>query len=157
MSELDADVVAVTCPECGAPAQVRAGRRASGDFCPSCDYPLFWARPQAPDAGAGPTDDARRRAPGASGSALAATLACPECAELNVPTAERCVRCGADLTPPPPAPEPPPPPPAEVVYVEQRVEVPVPCDHLPTWLVVLLTAMVTVPLTLLLLWLFWRS
>lgn len=152
MTDLDPDLVSVTCPECGATASVRAGRRTASDFCPSCDYPLFWARPQVAEAAPDQTDDARWRAPGVSGASSTASLACPECAELNVPTATHCVRCGAAMTPPPPPPEPPPPPPVVVVQAPPE-RILVPCSHLPTWLVVLLTALVTIPLTLLVVWL----
>jgi hypothetical protein len=150
VTELDSGGVEVTCPECGALATVRAGRRTAGDFCPSCDYPLFWARPQAVTGPAVRTDDALRRAPGASGSLVPTSLACPECAELNLPSAVVCVRCGAPMTPPPPPPEPPPP--APVVVVHAPPPPPEPCGHPPTWLVVLITAAVTVLLTLWVVW-----
>lgn len=152
MTDLDPDLMSVTCPECGATSSVRAGRRMASDFCPACDYPLFWARPQSVSAGDTMTDDARRRAPGASGSAVTASLHCPRCAELNLPSAVECVRCGAPMNPPPEPPEPPPPPPVVVVQAPPE-RILVPCGHPRTWLVVLLTALVTIPLTLLVVWL----
>ena len=33
----------VTCPECGTHSDIMSGRRDSGDFCRSCDFPLFWS------------------------------------------------------------------------------------------------------------------
>jgi hypothetical protein len=149
VTEIDPGLAEITCPECGATATVGTGRRTAGDFCPSCDYPLFWARPRAIHGPETRVDDALRRAPGASGAVLPSSLACPECAELNVPSAVRCVRCGALMQPPPPVPEPPPP--APVVVVQPPLP-PEPCGHPPTWLVVLLTCAVVVPLTLLLVW-----
>lgn len=153
MTDLDAtrDDLVVTCPECGSIAHVRAGQRLASDFCPTCDYPLFWARPTAAAADAQDSPDARWRAPGASGTAAVSTLGCPACAELNLPTALTCVRCGASMTPPPPAIEPPPPAPAPVVFV-QAPPAPVACTHWDTWWVVAVTATVTAAVTLLLVW-----
>src|SRR6478735_4787900 len=106
------DSLVLACPECGTVSAVHADRRLASDFCPTCDYPLFWARPSSgAGLGDGSSDDALRRAPGASGNALSATLACPACAELNVPGARNCVRCGSLMDPPPPPPEPPLPEP----------------------------------------------
>ena len=52
MTDVDASrgTLQVTCPECGAVAHVQAGARLASDFCPQCDYPLFWARPSAAPA-----------------------------------------------------------------------------------------------------------
>jgi predicted RNA-binding Zn-ribbon protein involved in translation (DUF1610 family) len=145
------DDLDVTCPECGTVTRVRADRRLASDFCPTCDYPLFWARPSSSAVPDEEGDDARWRAPGASGALAASTLACPACSELNVPTAVRCVRCGSSMTPPPPPVEPPPPAPAPLVIVRQAP--PEPCGHPDTWMVITLTAVVTATLTLLLVWL----
>ena len=131
---------------------VRSGARLASDFCPQCDYPLFWARPSSAPLTDEETDDARWRAPGASGSALSATLACPVCAELNTPVAVTCVRCGSSMTPPPPVASPAPPP-APVVVVQAPPQL-IPCNHPDTWWVVVLTAAATAALTLLLVWLF---
>jgi hypothetical protein len=145
------DPITVTCPECGTVCYLRAGTRLASDFCPSCDYPVFWARPSGPAPVAGSGDDSLRRAPGASGAAAVATIACPVCAELNLPTALTCVRCGSSMTPPPPPPTPPLPEPAPVVVVQQAP--PIPCGHPNTWLLVLTTAIASVGLTLLVVWL----
>ena len=147
------DSVSMACPECGTVSVVHADRRLASDFCPSCDYPLFWARPSsvAPVADDG-SDDALRRAPGASGSVLATSVACPVCAELNQPRATHCARCGADMDPPPP-PLPAPPPAPEPVVIVQPAPPPEPCGHPRTWVVVLATALATVALTLLVVWL----
>jgi len=146
-----ADAFTVTCPECGTVCYLRNGTRLASDFCPGCDYPMFWARPSTAAAVADTGDDALRRAPGASGAAAVATLACPACHELNLPTVAHCVRCGASMTPPPAPPVPPLPEPAPVVVVQAPPVVR--CDHLPTWLVVLVTATASVGLTLLAVWL----
>ena len=50
------DSIVLACPECGTVSTVHADRRLATDFCPTCDYPLFWARPSS---GAGV--DRRRR------------------------------------------------------------------------------------------------
>ena len=145
--------IVIPCPECGTPSAIHTDQRLATDFCPTCDYPLFWARPSVAPAGVeGRTDDALRRAPGASGTATPATLACPVCNELNLPNAAVCVRCGADMNPPPPPPPPPPPAPQPVIIV-QPPPPPEPCGHPRTWVVVLVTALVVVPLTLLVVWL----
>ena len=33
----------LTCPECGQVTTLETVRRAADEFCPHCDYPLFWA------------------------------------------------------------------------------------------------------------------
>ena len=48
------------CPECGTVSTVHADRRLATDFCPTCDYPLFWARPSVAAAG---VDGPHRRRP----------------------------------------------------------------------------------------------
>lgn len=84
--------VTIVCPECGTASAVALARRDADDFCPTCDYPLFWARPQdrtvPPQDG---PDDARRRSPGASGALLLATVPCPVCEEPE-PAVGRGVR-----------------------------------------------------------------
>lgn len=112
----------VTCPECGTHSDIMSGRRDAGDFCPSCDFPLFWTS-TAISVRAGDEDSstAMRRLPGTSGKGLSYSVPCPTCGELNVPTAWVCLRCAGSMTPPPPpvprpvpqpvpapAPEPPP-------------------------------------------------
>ena len=114
--------VAINCPECGAAGSVDPTRRDAGDFCAHCDFPLFWAKDRVSigepsEAG----EDALRRLPGALGRVVIASVPCPHCNELNLPTATYCVRCGLSMqllpAPPPPpapvvlpAPTPPPPP-----------------------------------------------
>ena len=145
------DSIVLACPECGTVSTVHADRRLATDFCPTCDYPLFWARPSAgADVGDGPSDDALRRAPGASGNAVDATLACPACNELNVSKAVVCVRCGSPMDPPPPPPPPPLPVPAPVIIMQPAPIVM--CDHPPTRLIITLTAIVSVGLTILAVW-----
>lgn len=123
----------IVCPECGTPSPVTLSHRDARDFCPRCDYPLFWARPQdrAGDEQDG-ADDARWRSPGASGALLLATVPCPACAELNLPSAVTCIRCGADMTPPPPPPPVPVPMPVPVV-VAPPPPPPAPRVRFPWW------------------------
>ncbi len=104
----------VHCPSCGQAAMVTVNRRDSADFCPGCDFPLFWA--QARVLRGDETESAAeslRRLPGTEGRTTIASLSCPHCAEHNTVTAVTCVRCGLPLhpvAPPPPAPEPVPEP-----------------------------------------------
>jgi len=122
----DRATVSLTCPECGASGVVDPSRRDAVDFCPSCDFPLFWAREQVvigeqSDAG----DDSLRRLPGALGRQVIASVPCPHCSEPNLPSATVCVRCGLSMTvveqpPPPPPPAPAPPPAPEPVVVEEE-------------------------------------
>ncbi len=134
--------VAIVCPECGAPSTVSLARRDAGDFCPICDYPMFWARPQdRKGAAQDGVDDARWRSPGASGASLIATVPCPACQELNVPSAVVCVRCGADMNPPPP-PEPEPVPLPEIAPAPQEIREPEPAEPFPWWWFAAVIAMV---------------
>ncbi|WP_448071453.1 hypothetical protein [Georgenia yuyongxinii] len=122
----------LACPECGTVTTVNLARRSATDFCPSCDYPLFWARPGQPVAVATAGEDARRRLPGASGSTVLATAPCPSCAELNLPSAALCVRCGSSMAPPlPPVPVPLPMP-EPVVEVASPPPLPEPV-RFPWW------------------------
>lgn len=122
---LEGHPVSITCPECGAPATFDPTRRDATDFCMHCDFPLFWSRERIPvgeaaDAG----EDALRRLPGALGRVVIASVPCPHCNELNLPSAVYCARCDLAMqySPPPPpppvavqlpAPEPPMLPPEE--------------------------------------------
>lgn len=130
------------CPDCGAVVTTSPGRRSAGDFCPQCDFPMFWARPSdlvQPVAG---SDDAQRRLPGVDGTRAPTQVSCPSCAELNPPDAAICLRCAQPmvLATPAPAVEPPAPlVPAPVVVVEEIVK----CEHWPAWHVALLSALVT--------------
>ncbi len=103
----------VACPECGQPAMVTLNRRQSADFCVRCDFPLFWTPSDLLLADGG-TGDSLRRLPGAEGRQQLGSATCPTCAELNLITAEICVRCGGlmrlPLAAPVAAPAPPPPP-----------------------------------------------
>jgi hypothetical protein len=115
----------VTCPECGTSATVALNRRDARDFCPNCDFPLFWT-PTAVvrDMLGEASQDALRRLPGTLGRATVASQRCPHCAEPNALSAQVCVRCGRSMqieAPPPPAvPVYVPPPPPEPVYVEPK-------------------------------------
>ncbi len=147
------DSIVIACPECGTVSTVHADRRLATDFCPTCDYPLFWARPSASAVDDARSSDALRRAPGASGNATTETLGCPSCGELNKVTAVTCVRCGSPMDPPPPPPPPPLPEPAPAPVIIYQTAPAEPCGHPRTWLVVLCTALATVALTLLVVWL----
>ncbi|MEQ8437415.1 MAG: zinc ribbon domain-containing protein [Ilumatobacter fluminis] len=114
----------IVCPECGHESSFVAIRRSADEFCPQCDFPLFWAPSAVPMATPGSTNMATlRRLPGAGGRQRVGSKVCPECGELSPLTETHCIRCGADLDPKPePAPEPepirevvvpPPPPPPE--------------------------------------------
>lgn len=115
----------IVCPECGHQSSFVAIRRSADEFCPQCDYPLFWAPTAVPMATPGSTNLATlRRLPGAGGRQRVGSKVCPECGELSPLTETHCIRCGADLDPKPepePEPEPirdvvvppPPPPPPE--------------------------------------------
>ena len=125
----------LACPECGTLTEVTLSRRDATDFCPACDYPMFWARPSDVTGSASVTgDDARRRSPGASGESALATVPCPHCAELNLPGAWLCVRCDGSMIPEPPPPPPPvlmPQPAPEPLVVKD----PVPAEPFPVlWL-----------------------
>ncbi len=122
----DPSAQSVTCPECGAVQQVHLNRREAVDFCRRCDFPLFWV-PARVDRGWQPeaSGESLRRLPGTAGANRLASAACPHCAELNLVTAEVCIRCGqamrlAPPPPPPPAPVAPPPPPPEPVAEPER-------------------------------------
>ena len=55
----------IVCPECGLVTSLNAIRRAADEFCPHCDFPLFWAPAAAPlVAGSMPNDATLRRLPG---------------------------------------------------------------------------------------------
>jgi hypothetical protein len=130
----------IVCPECGQVTTLAAIRKAADEFCPHCDYPLFWAPTAVPLASASMASDATlRRLPGAGGRMTIGTLVCPACGELNPMVETHCIRCGASLHPEPepepePIPEPPPPPPPP----------PEPEPRSWWWLWVVLTAVVGV-------------
>lgn len=115
----------VTCPECGRATAIAVHRRDSASFCPSCDFPLFWAPTRVVlDAEGRAADDSLRRLPGTAGRATVASLTCPHCAEQNQISASVCLRCGRSLHPEPVyvAPAPVPVPVPEPVVVEPEPE-----------------------------------
>lgn len=132
----------IVCPECGQITTLTTIRKAADEFCPHCDYPLFWAPAAAPLAmSTTPSDATLRRLPGAAGRLSIGTLVCPACGELNPMAETHCIRCGASLHPEPepepepePAPPPPPPPPPP----------PEPEPRSLWWLWIVLTAVVGV-------------
>ena len=60
MTDVVDGTIVIPCPECGTPSPVHTDQRLAEDFCPTCDYPLFWARPSVAAA-----RSARRCASGA--------------------------------------------------------------------------------------------
>lgn len=135
----------IECPSCGAIVDLGTLRQSAEEFCPSCDYPLFWARSRE---GAPEPDEeseegralaaAVRRRPGAAGRKVLAGEPCPVCQELNTPRAVYCHRCGADMRPPPP---PPPTPAPEPVATPAATPPETPGrERRPWWLVPLIVA-----------------
>ncbi len=128
-----------------------AFQRASDEFCPNCDTPLFWV-PMAHNSLASlvpGADKARRRLPGAgpTGQAAIGSRACPECNERNTLKALFCYRCGADMNPKLPPPPPPPPPPTIEMPVEEEIIEPEPEPESWDWLIVaMLTIVITIAL-----------
>jgi hypothetical protein len=97
--------IPVTCPDCGFVAEFDTIQRSAEEFCPKCDYPLFWVKTDAPTVGGTESiDSTRRRLPGAGGRVTVGSRSCPSCAELNRLSATTCIRCGSLLDPPAPAP-----------------------------------------------------
>ncbi len=141
--------VSINCPDCGASAMVELTRRDALDFCPRCDFPLFWARDQVVFSEPADTnDDSLRRLPGTLGRVVIASVPCPHCNEPNLPVATLCVRCGLSMqasappSPPPPRPAPPlPEPPLEPLEDA--------ADHWWIWLLVLLTLLLVAGIVLL--------
>ncbi|MCC5950075.1 MAG: hypothetical protein JJT89_16620 [Nitriliruptoraceae bacterium] len=115
------DEVEVECPGCGLILVGRAPRPTASWFCPTCDYPVFWASP--PSDPPGPTQPrARRRLPGTAGATTLGSAPCWSCGELNEPGSTGCVRCAATLPRPVVTVEPE----TRIVTVTRAVEVPVP-------------------------------
>jgi hypothetical protein len=107
----------VACPECGTVQFIHLNRREALDFCRNCDFPLFWTPSEIVRDRGSRAGEGLRRLPGTVGRSTLASMACPNCAELNLVAAEVCIRCGKPMHPvveaPPPPPEPvyvPPPP-----------------------------------------------
>ena len=105
----------IVCPECGQITTLVAIRKSAEEFCPHCDYPLFWAPAAAPlVAGSVASDATLRRLPGTAGRQTIGMIVCPACGELNPIDGIWCIRCTAALHPmPAPEPEPEPLPPPE--------------------------------------------
>jgi hypothetical protein len=139
--------VAITCPDCGAPAMVALTRRDALDFCQRCDFPLFWSRDQVVHTDPiDSSEDALRRLPGTLGRVVIASVPCPHCNEPNLPTATLCVRCGLSMQggapPMPPRPRPmPPEPPMEPLEDDP--------NHWWAWLLVVLTLLLVAGIVLL--------
>lgn len=127
----------IVCPECSQVTSLVAIRRAAEEFCPQCDFPLFWAPNAVPMATPGSSNaTTMRRLPGAAGRRQIGTQVCPSCGELNPLTETHCVRCTAEIDPKPvPPPEPvvvvPEPEPEPVLVVPKR----------PWWIWLLVAAM----------------
>jgi len=140
--------VAITCPECSASAMVELTRRDALDFCPRCDFPLFWARDQVVFSDpVDSNDDALRRLPGTLGRVVIASTPCPHCNEPNLPTATLCVRCGLTLqASAPPAPPRPRQAPVPEPSMEPLEDAP---NHWWIWLLVLLTLLLVAGIVLL--------
>lgn len=139
----------VTCPGCGREIELQRFRRDAEEFCTSCDFPLFFTSSvlvddselehwQTPVGAAIPV---RRRLPGAGGRDDLVGEACPVCAELNLPGADFCHRCGSPMHPVA-EPEPESVPQPERVVVEPT-PVPEPAERFPT-VPVLVTALLIV-------------
>ena len=139
--------VAITCPECSAPATVELTRRDALDFCQRCDFPLFWARDQVVlGEPLDSIDDALRRLPGTLGRVVIASVPCPHCNEPNLPTATLCVRCGLTMQA-----SAPPTPPRRPVMLPEPVMTPL--EDEPRrwwiWLLVVLTVLLVAGIILL--------
>lgn len=96
----------LTCPDCGDVSERETLTRSAADFCPVCDFPLFWA-PAGVALLSGAErdgDDALRRLPGAGGHRQRVTRRCPDCGEQNPLGRTDCLRCSALLDPPEPEP-----------------------------------------------------
>lgn len=131
----DVDREWVTCPECGEASMIDPAQRRAEDFCPNCDFPLFWARAAVVAMAGDATGASLRRLPGTVGRAATASVACPHCGEPNSPVAINCVRCGRPMVV---EPEPEPvyvAPEPEPVYEEPEPE-PEPERGFPVWLVI---------------------
>lgn len=139
----------IECPGCGRSQELGDTRRTADQFCPQCDYPLFFVPGPAETNGdldvdepAG-LDPSLRRRPGLDGLAGDQGLACPACGEPNHDAAQFCSRCGASLHP-----EPEPTGAVEVVEAEPVAPAPVAVppaeqhDPLSRWLIPLLVVVV---------------
>ncbi|HZB42675.1 MAG TPA: hypothetical protein VE487_17010 [Ilumatobacter sp.] len=97
----------VVCPKCKTTTELAAIRRNADEFCPRCDYPLFWVSSGIPTTRPGTSSDATlRRLPGVGGRQRVGSKVCPECGDPNPLGETHCTRCKAELEPK--LPEPPP-------------------------------------------------
>lgn len=101
----------ITCPQCSNITEVSAG---VDTFCPTCDYPLFWADPAqstqrravqsaevgAEDKSAEPEQDHDHPAEEDDLDAEATDIICRNCALRNPGNRTYCMRCGEELPPP---------------------------------------------------------
>ena len=113
----------ITCPDCATVTLLPEVRRDADSFCPTCDYPLFWARTAALVGATGVASGAGlRRLPGTAGHSTEVSFACPVCREPNPVDGVLCIRCNSELRPAPIVviPEPPPPPAPAPVVVAKR-------------------------------------
>jgi len=95
-------VPVITCPDCSMLSDLPVINRTADEFCPKCDFPLFWASAAVGEQGfASDTDANLRRLPGSSGRRSIGTRACPHCGELNEINANHCVRCEGEMDPAP--------------------------------------------------------
>lgn len=126
---------ALLCPRCGTEHDAAVEGRSADDFCPSCDYPLFFAAIPAPAPAPAAEAEAPPPPPTAPTTATATTepvpvvvpaalRPCPACTEPNDVATVFCVTCGhavdADPGPlfdPEPADFPPPPTPSSAAFV----------------------------------------
>lgn len=123
----------ITCPECGETSVIDPAQRRAEDFCPHCDFPLFWARSAVVAMAGDATGASLRRLPGTVGRAATAFVACPHCGEPNSPIAVVCVRCGRPMVIEAPDPEPEPEP--EPVFEEPEPE-PEPEPEFPVGIII---------------------
>lgn len=107
--------------------------RDSQEFCANCDFPLFFASSVLVDDDerdrwdmpVGASVPVRRRLPGAAGRDDLVGDACPVCAELNLPGADYCHRCGSSMHPAPRAEPEPVRKPEPVVFAPAPIPEPV--------------------------------
>ena len=76
----DSDVLSttITCPTCGRVAELETIRMAADEFCPTCDFPLFWVSDQPrPSRDDHPVD--RRTVQGDPSEPASTEVTCPRC------------------------------------------------------------------------------
>lgn len=89
----------ITCPSCKLASDVALNRRSSTDFCPQCDYPLFWTPESILLNTAEAAADSLRRRPGTDGHDTVGSALCPnpDCREPNAVDALTCRACGGPM------------------------------------------------------------